>query len=63
VTSSPEERVPIVQSPDKYSVIVLGGAGKRSAYIPSFGNTLSVTRVLQRADGTPARSVHDFRQA
>ncbi|HEX2831022.1 MAG TPA: hypothetical protein VHP37_32105 [Burkholderiales bacterium] len=61
--SGPNERVPMVQSPDKYIPIVLGGAGKHSAYIPSFGNTLSVTRMLRLADGTPARSIHDFRQS
>lgn len=44
-------------------VAVIGGAGKHSAYIPTFGATQSVTRALTRADGTLARSVEDFLKA
>lgn len=37
-----------------------GGAGKHSAYIPTFGGTRSVTRALVRADGEFARSIADM---
>ena len=39
---------------------VLGGAGKHSMYLPTFGETRSVTRALKLADGRDARSVRDF---
>ena len=54
------EMVPIAQSADKFVLIVMGGAGRHSAYLPSFGNTVSVTRMLRRADGEPVRSIAGF---
>jgi hypothetical protein len=53
--------VPIVQDPDDIILIVLGGPGKHSMYLPSFGATRAVTRPLKRADGRFARSVDEFR--
>lgn len=47
--------------PEDLIVIVTGGAGKHSQYVPTFGNTRAATRALKRADGTLATSVHDFR--
>ena len=46
--------------PEDLMVIVIGGAGKHSQYVPTFGNTRAVTRALKHADGTLARSIHDF---
>lgn len=60
--ASLDTEVPMVQSPDKFILMVMGGAGKHSAYIPSFGNTMCVTRMLRRADGSPAKSINEFRQ-
>jgi hypothetical protein len=57
----PETPVPPCQSADDVMVIVLGGAGKHSMYIPTFGETRSVTRALKLADGREARSVEAFR--
>ncbi len=51
-----------MKSPDNIHVIVLGGAGKHSAYVPTFGATHPVTRPLKLADGRFARSVEDFRR-
>lgn len=51
-----------VQNPEDIIVVVIGGAGKHSAFIPTFGATRSVTRALKRRDGKFARSVQDFRQ-
>jgi hypothetical protein len=48
--------------PEDLIVIVTGGAGKHSQYIPTFGNTRAATRALKRADGTLAKSVHDFKR-
>jgi len=42
-------------------VIVLGGAGKHSAFMPTFGATQSVTEPLKREDGSFATSINDFR--
>jgi hypothetical protein len=53
--------VPVVQRAEDIAIIVLGGAGKHSAYIPTFGGTRSVTRALIRADGEPARSMDELR--
>jgi hypothetical protein len=53
--------VPAVRHADDIIIVVIGGAGKHSAYIPTFGATRSVTRALRRRDGEFARSVRDFR--
>lgn len=60
--AGPDRLVPVMKSPDNAVVIVLGGAGKHSAYIPTFGATQPVTKPLKRHDGRFARSVQDFRQ-
>ena len=53
-------RAPMAGSPEEFAVIVLGGSGKHSAFIPTFGHTPGVTRALKRRDGTYAKSVKDF---
>jgi hypothetical protein len=58
-----ETRLPIIKSPDGVHVIVAGGAGKHSAYIPTFGPTRPVTRALVHADGRLAKSIAEFRQS
>ncbi len=55
--------VPTAQSPEKFMLIVLGGAGKHSAFVPTFGLTSSVTRALKLRDGQLAPSVQAFRRA
>jgi len=50
----------MVRKAEDLIVIVTGGAGKHSQYVPTFGNTRAATRVLKRADGTLAKSVHEF---
>ncbi len=52
-----------VQKPDLLLIAVIGGAGKHSAVIRTFGATLPVTRALKRKDGRLAKSVEDFRAA
>ena len=54
--------VPVVQRPEDILIAVIGGAGKHSAVIHTFGATKAVTRALRRRDGSLARSVHDFRR-
>ena len=48
--------------PDDLIVIVTGGAGKHSQYIPTFGNTLPVTRALKRVDGELVRSIQELKR-
>jgi hypothetical protein len=54
--------VRMFQKPEDLIVIVTGGAGKHSAYVPTFGNTRSVTRALKRADGELVRSVQELKR-
>jgi len=55
--------VPMVQRPEDYIVIVVGGAGKHSAYIPTFGSHRPVTRALQHEDGRLVLSIQELRNA
>jgi hypothetical protein len=54
--------VPAVQKAEDIIIAVIGGAGKHSAYIPTFGATRSVTRALKLADGSLASTVTAFRR-
>ncbi len=54
--------VPMVQRAEDLLVVVIGGAGKHSAYIHTFGATQAVTRALKTKDGKLAKSVQEFRQ-
>jgi len=48
--------LPIVESPDAISIIVVGGAGKHSSWQPTFGRqTRPATRIIERASGTVSR--------
>jgi len=54
--------VPMVRRAEDILIAVIGGAGKHSAVINTFGATKAVTRALKRRDGSLARSVEDFRR-
>jgi hypothetical protein len=58
-----DTRMPVVQRPENLLIAVIGGAGKHSAFIPTFGTTRPVTRALKRRDGGFARSVKELRRA
>ena len=60
-TASLDALVPMVQRAEDIIIVVIGGAGKHSAFIPTFGATQSVTRALKRRDGEYARSVEELR--
>ena len=53
-------RIPLARRSDDYMVIVAGGVGKHSAFIPTFGATRSPTRAIRLANGSCARSVAEF---
>jgi hypothetical protein len=59
--AGPDTPVTMVQRPEDFNIVVIGGAGKHSAYIPTFGGTRSVTRALVRADGGYVRSIGELR--
>lgn len=59
--AGPDTPVYLVQRAEDIIIAVIGGAGKHSAYIPTFGATRSVTRALKRRDGQFARSVEEVR--
>jgi hypothetical protein len=42
-----EMRVPIVGNPKDINLLVAGGPGKHSAFIPTFGMQRSVTRKIE----------------
>ena len=44
--------VTVAQRPEDVMVMVAGGAGKHSMWVPTFGSTRSVTRAILKADGT-----------
>lgn len=55
--------VPMANRPEDYIVIVVGGAGKHSAFIPTFGSHWPVTRALKHEDGRLVQSIHELRNA
>ena len=55
-------RVAVASSEEDLIVLVAGGAGKHSCFIPTFGQTRAVTRPLALRNGTPAASIETFRQ-
>ena len=58
-----DEHMPIIKSPEDLLIIVVGGFGRHSCWLPSFGDTTrAVTRALARADGTPVTSVNELRR-
>ncbi len=58
----PDSRIPIAGSPDDFLIAVVGGAGKHSCAIFTFGQTRSVTRPIALKSGRPVRSVQEFKQ-
>jgi hypothetical protein len=55
--------VPMVHNADNLVIAVIGGAGKHSAIVPTFGATRVVTRALKRKDGQYARNMQEMRKA
>jgi hypothetical protein len=60
--AGPDARVPVVQKPEDFLLVVVGGAGKHSAFIPTFGVTRSVTMALRHHDGRFVGSVQELRR-
>jgi hypothetical protein len=60
--AGPDRMVPVMKSAENAHIVVIGGAGKHSAYVPTFGATQPSTRALKLSNGSYARSVEEFRQ-
>ncbi len=54
--------VPMIHNAGNLLIAVIGGAGKHSAIIPTFGATRAVTRALKRKDGQLARGMADMKR-
>jgi hypothetical protein len=59
--AGPDAEVLALGGPDSVLIAVIGGAGKHSAIVPTFGATQPITRALKTRDGRLAKSVADFK--
>ena len=58
-----EAAIPLIRKPEHLMIIVAGGPGRHSCWMPTFGAmTRSVTRAIALKDGMPARSIQEFRR-
>ncbi len=56
-------RLPIASGPEALHIIVAGGPGKHSSWMPTFGGaTEPVTVTISDRDGRPVRSVRDLKR-
>jgi len=53
--------IPIFKRPEDLLIAVVGGPGKHSVVIPTFGATQAITRAISHADGRPARLIADLK--
>ena len=54
-----EQQVPILKAPGDLLIIVVGGFGRHSCWLPTFGDTTrAVTRAIVKSDGTRVRSMN-----
>jgi len=59
-----EAGIPLIRKPEHLMVIVVGGPGRHSCWMPTFGAmTRSVTRAIALKDGTLAQSIQEFRRS
>ena len=57
-----DEAVPIIRTPEDLIIVVVGGFGRHSSWLPTFGDsTRAVTRAIADRSGRPIRSVMDLR--
>jgi hypothetical protein len=58
-----ESALPLIRKPEHLMIIVAGGPGRHSCWMPTFGAmTRSVTRAIRRKDGAAAKSIQEFRR-
>jgi hypothetical protein len=59
--ASMDALVHLLGAPERLLVAVIGGPGKHSAVVPTFGSTQPVTRALKTRSGKLAKSVNDYK--
>ncbi|MGE0824993.1 MAG: hypothetical protein AB7P18_23120 [Candidatus Binatia bacterium] len=58
-----EAALPLIRTPAHLMIIVVGGPGRHSCWMPTFGAmTRSVTRAIALKEGTPIRSIQDVKR-
>jgi hypothetical protein len=58
-----ESAIPLVRKKEHFMIIVAGGPGRHWCWMPTFGGmTRSITRALVRQNGTPAKSIQEFKR-
>lgn len=55
-------RVAVVRQPEDIRLVVAGGPGKHSLWVPTFGITFSVTVPITHADGQIVRTMEELRR-
>lgn len=58
--ASPDLQIPIFKRPEDLLIAVVGGPGKHSLVVPTFGATRAITQAICHADGRPAQSIKDL---
>ncbi|MGH1489777.1 MAG: hypothetical protein ACRBK7_10335 [Acidimicrobiales bacterium] len=57
-----DDHVPIIARPEDLIIVVIGGFGRHSSWLPTFGDsTKAVTKPITDASGRPVQSVMDLR--
>lgn len=56
-----QDRYPVVDRPEQHQILVVGGTGIHSVYLPSFGSTTAVTRPIVDAGGNPVPNLAALR--
>lgn len=58
-----EPALPMFRKPEYLTILVVGGSGRHSCWMPTFGTaTKSVTRAIALEDGTPVTTIEQFRR-
>jgi hypothetical protein len=59
----PDLMIPMCGTPDDVLVMVVGGPGLHSCWIPTWANnSRAATHLIRHADGKPARNIQDFKR-
>lgn len=61
--AGPDLMLPMCGSPDDVRIVVVGGPGLHSCWIPTWANnSRSATHLIRHVDGRPARDIVDFKR-
>jgi hypothetical protein len=57
------DRYPVTDRWEDFQVVVVGGTGIHSVFLPSFGSTRAVTQPISDASGRPVSSIRELEQS